>query len=46
MNGWMIVWKAVFVIGLTLFAGLAVWVTVAGYADIKKLFSKLEKERK
>jgi len=46
MNGWMMVWKVVFVVGLTVFAGMAVWVTVAGYGDVKKLFGRMKKGSK
>lgn len=42
MNGWMLLWKATFIIGVALFAGMSVWVTVAGFGDIKRLFAKLD----
>ena len=44
MNGWMILWKAVFIIGITVFFGMSVWVTIAGFGDIKKLFRKINRE--
>lgn len=42
MNGWMVLWKAVFILGVALFAGMSVWVTVAGFHDIKRMFAKLD----
>jgi len=44
MNGWMLLWKIVFVVGVTLFAGLAVWVTIAGFGDVKRLVGKIKEE--
>ncbi|MBT3380002.1 MAG: hypothetical protein HN742_28995 [Lentisphaerae bacterium] len=42
MNGWMLLWKAVFILGVALFAGMSVWVTIGGFGDIKRLFARLE----
>jgi hypothetical protein len=43
MQGWMLLWKILFIAGLVLFAGLALWVIFAGARDIKKLFLKLDR---
>jgi len=42
MNGWMLLWKVVFVVGVALFAGMSVWVIFAGFGDIKRMFAKLD----
>ena len=39
---WMLFWKGFFIITLVVFAVMSVWVTIGGYADIKKLFRKME----
>jgi hypothetical protein len=44
MNGWMLLWKIVFVVGVAVFAGMAVWVTVAGFRDIKRLVGRIREE--
>ena len=38
---WIYLWKAVLILGLGLFASMAVWVTIGGARDIKKLFKKI-----
>ena len=43
MNAWIVVWKVVLLFGLGIFAVMAVWVTIAGFRDIKKLFATLRK---
>lgn len=45
MTLWMTFWKFFFVITLSLFAVMSVWVTIGGFADIKKLFRKMEEAR-
>jgi hypothetical protein len=42
MNGWMLLWKVVLVAGLAVFTGIAVWVTIAGFGDIKRLLRKIK----
>ncbi len=38
---WIILWK-VFLVGVVcVFAGMAVWVTIGGAHDIKKLFARI-----
>lgn len=41
MEFWILLWKAVFVGAILIFAVMAVWVTVGGYHDIKRLFDRL-----
>ena len=41
MAFWMLLWKVVLIAGLVLFAGMAVWVTIGGFGDIKKLFKRI-----
>ena len=43
MGFWIVLWKAVFILGLGIFAVMAVWVTIAGWRDIKSLFASIEK---
>lgn len=43
MKSWMILWQIVFVGGLALFAGMAVWVTIGGFRDIKRMFERIER---
>lgn len=38
---WMLVWKICLVGTLVVFAGLAVWVTIGGARDIRKLVARL-----
>lgn len=46
METWMTIWKAVFVVGLAVFAGMAAWVTVQGFLDIRALFSAMRRKRR
>jgi hypothetical protein len=46
MNFWIALWKVVFVFSLGIFAVMAVWVTVAGLGDIRKLFAAIEKSHR
>ena len=43
MRSWMLLWKIVFVAGVAVFAGMSVWVIVAGYRDIKRLLQNIKK---
>ena len=38
---WIVLWKIVLVGGLILFGSMAVWVTIGGAFDIKRLFKRL-----
>jgi|LWDU01.1.fsa_nt_gi hypothetical protein len=42
MSFWIILWKATFIIGLLLFVGMAGWIIVGGFQDIKILFRRLK----
>jgi len=42
----MLLWKIVFILGLIVFAVMAVWVTIAGARDIKRLFARIEQSHK
>jgi len=36
-----LLWKIVLIGGLILFGSMAVWVTIGGYYDIKRLFKRI-----
>jgi len=38
---WIVLWKIVLIGGLILFASMAVWVTIGGVFDIKRLFQRI-----
>lgn len=38
---WIVLWKIVLIGGLALFGSMAVWVTIGGYYDIKRLFKRI-----
>ena len=38
---WMTLWKIVLIAGIVVFAGMAVWVTIGGFFDIKRLFRRM-----
>ena len=44
MSFWAGLWKAVFVLGVTVFAGMSVWVIVAGARDIRSMCKRLASE--
>ncbi len=46
MGAWIVLWKAVFVIGLTIFAGMAVWVSVQGFRDIRTLLETISRRQR
>lgn len=43
---WILLWKAVLIIGLALFATLAVVVTVGGALDVRRLLATLREEHR
>ena len=45
MTFWATFWTLLFFSALTIFAGMAVWVTIGGWRDIRDLFRDLEKKR-
>ena len=42
MGFWVFLWKAVFVLGVGVFAVMAVWVTISGWRDIRELFASID----
>jgi hypothetical protein len=44
-QSWIILWKIVLIGGVSLFGAMAVWVTIGGYYDIKRLFARLAEDR-
>lgn len=44
MQGWMLLWKIVLIAGMSLFGLMAVWVTIWGAMDIKKMLQSLNIE--
>ena len=38
---WVVLWKILLVGGLILFGAMAVWVTIGGFFDIKRLFKRI-----
>ncbi len=43
---WIYLWKALLIGALALFGGMAVWVTIGGYFDIKRLFKRISESHK
>jgi len=43
---WIVLWKAVFIVGVGLFSVLAVVVTIGGMFDIRRLFRTLHKQHR
>ena len=41
---WVTLWKVLFVCAVSGFAGMAVWVTIGGVGDIKRLFARINAE--
>ncbi len=46
MAFWVLLWKVMLVVGLAVFAGMAVWVTIGGARDIKRLFNRLDEQHR
>ena len=44
MDTWVTVWRVTLYAGLGLFAVLSLWVIVAGFGDIQKMFASLRAE--
>ncbi len=42
MEFWILIWKAVFIFAVIIFTCMALWVSIGGYFDLKKLFRKLK----
>jgi len=45
MTFWIFLWKAFFIITVSAFAFMAVWVTIGGWHDIKELFHELSQRK-
>ena len=45
MEGWIAFWKFALYTGVAMFALMSVWVIIAGYGDIKKMFAALREQR-
>lgn len=43
---WSGIWKFCLIAALLLFSGMALWVTVAGWFDIWRMFARLAEEKK
>ena len=46
LDFWITLWKIVLIGGCGLFGTMAVWVTIGGYYDIKRLFARMAEDRK
>lgn len=46
MAFWIMLWKIVLIGSLLLFGGMAVWVSIGGYFDIKRLFARIAESHK
>ena len=44
LDSWMLLWKIVLIVGVGLFAVLAVFVTVGGFFDVKRLLVVLHQQ--
>ena len=44
LTSWMLLWKVVLISGISLFAVLAIVVTIGGFFDIRRLFRKLHEQ--
>jgi len=44
MEFWEGLWKVVFWLGLALFGSMAIWVTIGGFRDIKKMLRRLREQ--
>ena len=42
---WQTLWTLLFFGSITLYAGMAVWVTIGGFRDIKTLFRRLSEDQ-
>ena len=44
MQAWMLLWKIVLIAGMVMFGIMAIWVTIWGAFDIKKLLQSINTE--
>ena len=45
MEGWILFWKASIYLGVGSFAVMSLWVIVAGYGDIRRMFVDLRAQQ-
>ena len=45
LDFWILLWKIVLIAGCGLFGTMAVWVTIGGFYDIKRLFAQMAEAR-
>ncbi len=43
---WIWFWKVFFIVTIAGFAGMSVWIAIGGYADLGKLFKKIDEEHR
>ena len=43
---WVLIWKSVFVVGVAIFAVMAIWVTIYGARDIKRLLTRIDESHR
>ena len=41
MTYWILFWKVSLVVSMIVFSGMAVWVTIGGVSDIRRLLARL-----
>jgi hypothetical protein len=46
MTFWIVLWKIVLIGGVLLFGGMAVWVSIGGAFDIRRLFARIAESHK
>ena len=42
METWMLIWQVMLIVVLVFFIGMALWVTIGGFRELKQLFKKIE----
>ena len=46
MQSWVTLWGILLIAALTLFAGVAIVVSIGGFADIREMLRRIDKEHK
>ena len=46
MTFWEVLWKFVFLAGAVLFVLVSIWVAIAGWGDIRRMFAALGKKKR
>lgn len=44
MTFWIYLWKSLLIVGVLSFSAMALWVSIGGYRDLKRLITTLEEE--